>query len=173
MADKIEFTIDKNQITALWSSVFGDSEQDIAFFLDNCRHKKCLGYFADNKLVSMIFIVDCTYCGMSGGYIYAVSTYNDFRGRGYASKLIETAKKYDYDFLWLIPAEDSLFDFYKRFDFKTKLYSDKKYDNCIAFDENDEICEYLYEGSAYKYPKGMVYSKQKFTEGGTGFKVKE
>lgn len=173
MADKIAFTSDRTQIIALWSSVFGDSEQDIAFFLDNCRHKKCLGFFVDDKLVSMIFIVECTYCGKSGGYIYAVSTYNEYRGRGYASKLIEAAKKYDYDFLWLIPANDSLFDFYKRFAFETKLYSDKKYDNCIAFDENDEICEYLYEGSAYKYPRGMVYSKLEIPEGGTGFKVKE
>lgn len=173
MAESIAFTNDRNQITALWSSVFGDSEKEVHFFLDNCRHKKCLGFFLDDKLVSMIFIVECDYCGKLGGYIYAVSTYNEYRGRGYASKLINTAKNYDYDFLWLIPAEDSLFDFYKRFDFKTKLYSNIKYDNCIVFDENDEICEYLYEGSAYKYPKGMLYSKQYFPDGGTGFKVKE
>ena len=55
MADIIAFTADKAQIISLWSSVFGDSVQDITFFIDNCTHKKCLGYFAEDKLVSMIY----------------------------------------------------------------------------------------------------------------------
>lgn len=173
MADRIAFTNDNEQTGALWSSVFGDSKEEIDFFLNNCRHKKCLGYFVDDKLVSMLFIVGCSYCNESGGYIYAVSTYKEFRGRGYASRLIETAKTSGYNFLWLIPAEDSLFDFYNGLGFETKLYSDKKYDNCIAFNENMEICEYLYEGSVYKYPRGMFFSEKYFPEGGTGFKSKE
>ncbi len=84
-----------------------------------------------------------------------------------------SAKNIGYDFLWLIPAHDSLFDYYKNLGFETKLYSDKKYENCIVFNESEEICEYLYEGSDYEYPRGMVYSEQHFQEGGTGFKVKE
>lgn len=173
MADKIAFTADKDQIISLWSSVFGDAVQDITFFLDNCTHKKCLGYFKDDILVSMIFIIECSYLDKTGGYVYAVSTYRENRGRGYASELISKAKNIGYDFLWLIPAHDSLFDYYKNLGFETKLYSDIKYENCIVFNESEEICEYLYEGSDYEYPRGMVYSELCFQEGGTGFKVKE
>ena len=68
MADKIAFTNDYKQIIALWSRVFGDTEEDIRFFLDNCVHKSCLGYFSGNALVSMLFLVECTYCGRNGAY---------------------------------------------------------------------------------------------------------
>lgn len=169
MTDKIAFTNDYKQIIALWSRVFGDTEEDIRFFLDNCVHKSCLGYFSGNALVSMLFLVECTYCGRNGAYIYAVCTDEKFRGRGYVSELIEKSKKENYDFLWLIPADDSLFGFYEQFEFKTKLFSDKKYDYSVAFDEKRAVREYLYEGSSYDYPKGMMYSRCDLPIGGTGF----
>lgn len=169
MAEKIAFTDDSKQIVSLWAGVFGDSEEDIYFFLNNCIHKSCLGYFKGETLVSMLFLVECSYCGKKGAYMYAVCTQKDFRGRGYVSKLIERSKKSGYDFLWLIPANDELFGFYERFGFKIKLYSNGKFDNSVVFDEDEKICEYLYEGSEYEYPCGMIYSNFDLPEGGTGF----
>lgn len=173
MADRIALTDDEEKIISLWSSVFGDSAEDIKFFLQECVHKLCLGYFIDDDLVSMLFMVDCYYCGKKGAYLYAVCTNSNFRGRGYVSKLIDKAKKSDNYFLWLIPANDSLFNFYERFGFETKLYSDKKFQNSVTFKENDEIYEYLYSGSDYKYPAGMIYSEHKLPNGSTGLKIKE
>lgn len=55
MLTKIEFTEDAAQIVDLWHRVFGDDEAYIRFFLDNCRHKRCVGAFVGERLVSMLF----------------------------------------------------------------------------------------------------------------------
>ncbi|MCD7871809.1 MAG: hypothetical protein LUG21_00535, partial [Clostridiales bacterium] len=73
------------------------------------------------------------------------------------------------DFLWLIPANDKLFEFYAKLGFEKKLYSCGNYKNKIDFFEQPQVIEYLYEGSDYKYPVGMVYSKTPFESGSTGF----
>ncbi|MDE5671235.1 MAG: GNAT family N-acetyltransferase, partial [Eubacterium sp.] len=125
----IKFTDDQEQIVSLWRSVFSeDSREDVLFFLENGKNVNCLGFFEEQKLVSMLFLVDCRYCDLKGKYVYAVCTDEKFRNKGYSSCLIKEAKKYMNDFLWLIPAHKSLFDFYAKFGFETKLYSDKAYE---------------------------------------------
>lgn len=83
--------------------------------------------------------------------------------------LLCEAKKYMGDFLWLIPANDGLFEFYAKHDFETKLFSNSIFEHNIEFDECKEIIEYLYEGSDYAFPKGMIYSALDLPIGGTGF----
>ena len=78
MLTKIEFTEDAAQIVDLWHRVFGDDETYIRFFLDNCRHKCCVGAFVGERLVSMLFLLDCTYSGQRGAYVYAVATHPVF-----------------------------------------------------------------------------------------------
>ena len=68
MAD-IRFTQSRKQIISLWSNVFKDSGEDIVFFLDNCKKYKCLGLFEDEKLASMLFLVECSYCNKDGYYV--------------------------------------------------------------------------------------------------------
>ncbi len=165
---KIDFCSDEKQIINIWHSVFGDSEDEILFFLQNCKNKKCLGVFEDDKLVSMLFLVDCKYSDLNGKYIYAVATLSEYRCRGFAGSLVKKAKHYAGDFLWLIPANGSLIDYYKKFGFEIKLYSDTEYENKIIFDENKDITEYLYEGCELKNPVGMIFSEQDFPIGGTG-----
>lgn len=158
---KIDFCTDNNQITNVWHSVFGDTEEDILFFIENCENKKCLGLFEDEKLVSMLFLVDCTYGSLNGKYIYAVATLVEYRGKGYAGVLVEYAKQFACDFLWLIPAGESLVDYYKRFGFDVKFYSDLNAENAdtVLFNESKEIVEYLYEGCELKQPIGMAFSE--------------
>ena len=166
---KINFTDNREQIISLWSAVFGDSRADIEFFLDECKNKSCLGLFADGKLVSMLFLVNCKYSEYNGKYVYAVCTAENHRKRGYSSRLLCEAKKYMSDFLWLIPANDGLFEFYAKHGFETKLFSNSIFEHNIEFDESKEIIEYLYEGSDYAFPKGMIYSALDLPIGGTGF----
>ena len=106
----IKFTDDKEQIISLWRSVFKeDSREDVLFFLEESKNIKCFGCFEKEKLVSMLFLADCCYADLTGKYVYAVCTDEGFRNKGYSSSLIDEAKKYMKDFLWLIPAHDSLF----------------------------------------------------------------
>lgn len=167
----IKFTTDKNQIISLWQRVFGDDEDYINYFLDKCVNKSCLGYFENDKLVSMLFLIDCTYCGCKGKYVYAVATDEKCRGRGYASSLINEAKTQMSDFLWLIPATESLFEYYSRLGFETRLYTDSRFENSIIFNESEEVIAELYDGSEFEYPKGMLYSVKNFPDGNTGIKV--
>lgn len=161
----IDFCNDSDQIINLWHNVFKDSREDIIFFLDNCKNKKCLGAFVNKKLVSMLFLVDCSFGKLNGKYVYAVATLDEYRGLGIAGSLVETAKKYMEDFLWLIPAEESLIDYYKKFGFDIKLYSGSEYIDKIIFDENADITEYLYEGCELEEPVGMVFADKNFKEG--------
>lgn len=96
-------------------------------------------------------------------------TLPEFRGRGISGSLIEYSKSLGYDFLWLIPASESLFCFYSRFGFETKLYSGERRENRISFNESDEIVfDFLFDGSDFEYPKGMIYSALCLPDGGTG-----
>lgn len=167
----IKLTDDRNQIVSLWHNVFGDDEAYINYFLDNCNNKYCLGYFVNDKLVSMLFMIECEYCGCKGKYLYAICTDENYRRREYAASLVEEAKKYMNDFLWLIPANKSLFNYYSRFGFETKLFTASNYKDIVSFYENSEITADLYDGSEFKLPKGMIYSLKNFPHGDTGMKV--
>lgn len=166
----IKFTEDREQVISLWNSVFKDSREDIEFFLDECKNKSCLGLFIDGALVSMLFLIDCKYSKYNGQYIYAVCTAEEHRNKGYSSSLISEAKSHMGDFLWLIPANNGLFDFYSKHGFETKLFSNGDFESKIEFSESDEIIEYLYEGSDYEFPKGMIYSQLDLPKGSTGLK---
>ena len=168
----IKFTSDKSQIINLWHDVFGDDEKYVDCFLNECRNKVCLGYFVDDILVSMLFLIDCKYLNCNGKYIYAVATDKEHRNKGYASLLVNEAKKYMDDFLWLIPAEKSLFDYYSKLGFVTKLYSNSNFKNKIKFNEPAKILLDLYEGSSFELPKGMIYSLKDLPKGDTGMIVR-
>lgn len=164
MAD-IRFTQSRKQIISLWSNVFKDSEEDIVFFLDNCKKYKCLGLFEDEKLASMLFLVECSYCNKDGYYVYAVATDEDYRKKGYSTSLLNYAKGLNKDFLWLIPAKDGLISFYQKRGFSVRLYSDCDYENSVCFNQSEEIKEYLYEGCSLEHPVGMIFSKYDFPKG--------
>lgn len=122
MLTKIELTEDAAQIVDLWHRVFGDDEAYIRFFLDNCRHKRCVGAFVGERLVSMLFLLDCTYNGQQGAYVYAVATHPNYRKQGFMQKCIDYSQALDYDFLCLVPAEAYLFDVYAKFGFQSLLF---------------------------------------------------
>ena len=59
--------------------------------------------------MSMLFLLDCTYNGQQGAYVYAVATHPDYRKQGFMQKCIDYSQTLDYDFLCLVPAEAYLF----------------------------------------------------------------
>ena len=63
----------------------------------------------------------------SCGYFYAVCTAPEARGKGVCAKLMQYAEQNcGYDYASLVPAEESLFEFYRKLGYQTVFYQ-KKY----------------------------------------------
>lgn len=107
-------------VISLWQSCFGDKREYIEFFLDECPHT-CIGIISDNVPVSMLFLLNGVIDKFRAAYIYAACTDEKFRCRGYMAQLIEFTKKYcavnNYESLFLVPAEESLYEYYSKFGF--------------------------------------------------------
>lgn len=142
-------------IISLWSEIFGDTREEIEFFINNIQHAICLGYYLDNELASMLFLVDCNIKMYSAKYIYAASTKKCYEGLGYMTELIKYCKK-DECLICLIPANDDLINFYKARGFISKTGIEH-----ISFDENERITEYLLEGYHLTEPQVMIYERSK------------
>ena len=115
----------EEQCTALWKEVFGDEEEFILSFMQNYYEKSNMLYIEENgRLLSMLHLIPFELEGREVGYIYAVATATDARGRGLASQLIEEAiekaRKKGFAAVITLPAEETLHEFYSRFGFKGK-----------------------------------------------------
>ncbi|MCC8073537.1 MAG: GNAT family N-acetyltransferase [Clostridiales bacterium] len=142
---------DCEKIIPLWQEAFGDSEEDIIFFLKKCVNKKCIGYYEDNTLVSMLFLVDCILNDERCKYVYAACTSSKSQGNGFMTNLLNYCKK-NYKKVCLIPANESLIDYYKAREF-TKEADIKN----LTFIESDEIKEYLFDGCSLEKPIVLFY----------------
>lgn len=133
-------------VISLWQEVFGDSKEDVLFFLNNCENKSCLCAEKNSDLMSMLFLVDCEIDGEFYKYIYAACTSKNARKLGYMSKLLEYCNS-KYDNVLLIPADEKLADYYFKRGFTHKINI-----NNILFNESGEIKEYLFEGCSLEKP---------------------
>lgn len=119
---------DLNDIVVLWNEAFGDSEDDIKFFLDS-RYipENAVVCETDGRIVSALFLLD----GMmhingkdySSYYLYAACTSKDFRGKGIMSDMLGFTKSLSVSrnkqFIILKPGEESLYGYYEKFGYKS------------------------------------------------------
>ena len=147
----LSFEENKQDTIYLWNKVFGDSEEEISFFIENSRHAESITFYHDHKIASMLCLVECTVDGVKGKYIYAACTDPLYQGRGYMSEIIDAAKEKTENYLCLIPANEGLIDFYKKRGFTKEADIDK-----IVFDEIPEIQEYLFDGYELRHPKALI-----------------
>ncbi len=149
---KISLTNNFNdEIIKLWKEAFGDSIEDIRFFIDNCKNMSCLTLHNDGELCSMLFLVDAVALNKKYKYIYAACTFEKYKKLGYMSRLLEFSQN-DIGNLLLIPADDKLVDFYSKRGFNHKIDI-----NGIIFNECDEIKDYLFEGCRLKEPFALAF----------------
>ncbi|MBQ0058844.1 MAG: GNAT family N-acetyltransferase [Lachnospiraceae bacterium] len=77
------------------------------------------------KPVSALYMLPCQIDGKQGYYLYALATDLAYRGRGLMASLIgkafEQAKTEEKSFVWLQPAEESLFSYYERNGFECRI----------------------------------------------------
>lgn len=120
------------ELKLLWETVFGDPRSvtdsffENAFFADGCFYE-C----ADGKTVSALYLLPVTFGDKKGFYLYAAATLPAYRGRGMMGALLKEALQYAKsvaDFVYLCPAEKSLYDYYRRYGFSQTL--------CACFADN-------------------------------------
>ncbi len=122
-------------ITNLWHEAFGDSKEDIEIFINN-RYvpENTLICEKSGKVVSVLFLLEgVAYINQKeypSYYLYAACTLKEHRGEGIMSKMLAEAQKTALSrnrrFIFLLPAEPSLYGYYGKFGYiplKKKLIS--------------------------------------------------
>lgn len=121
----IEFATinDKKELFSLWQMTFLEDSQVIENFFQNVFPTVVTPVIKiDGKIASSLFLLPCTIGRFNGKCVYCAMTKYDFRGKGYMKQLLDFS--YDYckednlDFLFLVPAEESLFDYYAKCGFE-------------------------------------------------------
>lgn len=122
---------DKEGLYSLWQRVFGDSKEFLDKFFSVFYKEKNTVVCRDNgKVVSMLFLIpaDITVKNVSfkAFYIYAAATDENYRKQGIMSKLLDFSREYSekagFDFLFLHPANDGLYNYYEKNGFCTAFY---------------------------------------------------
>lgn len=119
---------DREGIISLWHESFGDNRKEIEFFLDNKYIPGNTVVCEENgKIISQLFLLDGE-MHINGEdypsyYLYAACTSKECRGKGIMGKMLEFARNLAYDrgiyFICLMPAEESLYNYYSNFGYKT------------------------------------------------------
>lgn len=120
------------EVVRLWQDSFGDSEEYIKFFLENCPDYVCVEYIKDNITVSMLFLLNGYVNSQKCKYLYAACTHKDYRRQGIMEKLIDYSKEYcfenGYSAIFLVPATEKLYNYYAKLGF---ISSFRKNEICI------------------------------------------
>ena len=142
------------QLVSLWQEAFGDTREDVEAFINTLYSPKNTIVLKENgEIVSAVYLVDAQISSedgntLNGYYFCCAATRKSCRGKGLMSQIIErvkqTGKDRGKDFIALIPANQSLFDFYARFGFVDYFYCEQKVFEIIPGRINDisfEIAE--------------------------------
>ncbi len=115
---------DKTQLEKMWQSIFLEDRQVVESFFENVFDFTVTPVIKiDDEIVSSLFLLDCKIGNYKGKCVYCAMTKYTHRGKGYMKKLLDFSYNYckenDFPFLFLVPAEKSLFDYYKTCGFTT------------------------------------------------------
>lgn len=122
------------QLIELWKECFGDSEEYISFFFSNNlqgtdRFENLYVYVENGKPVSMLTVLEAELVSEGESdkfwYIYGVATAKEHCKKGYAGRLLlYVLSKVEENgaVAGLVPANQSLFAYYKKFGFETFFY---------------------------------------------------
>lgn len=119
-------------LKTLWALCFGDEAGYIDRFFEDLFLPEHMAVCADGATpVSMVAFLPCTLCAPSGdapwAYLYAMATHPQYQGRGLGQRLLRFAYHYGrhsrgWAGLALVPADEGLFRFYAKTDYRTAFY---------------------------------------------------
>lgn len=179
----IDFATEKdiNALKFLWQSVFLEDKEVTEYFFENIFTDVVTPVIKiDGEIVSSLFLPDCKIGSYKGKCVYCAMTKYTHRGNGYMRNLLDFS--YDwcndngYDFLVLVPAEKSLFEYYAKCGFSPfgvrrthtingetpEIQEKLEFENELSFDKS--ICEYWekacvhYGGKACDF--GLVFDDE-------------
>jgi GNAT superfamily N-acetyltransferase len=115
---------DRTQLERMWQSIFLEDPHVTKNFFENIFDSAVTPVIkVDNELVSSLFLLDCKISDFKGKCVYCAMTKYAYRGKGYMKKLLDFSYDYcqenGFEFLFLVPAENSLFNYYKTCGFVT------------------------------------------------------
>lgn len=160
---------DINGIVSLWNEAFGDTENEIMFFLNRKYIPENTVVAEENgEIASMLFLLDGKMFidgkDYPSYYLYAACTLKKYRGKGLMAELLCFAKQLAdlraYKFICLMPGEKTLFDFYEKHGYKS-VFSRKVLTldrNNNAFSDEMHCCDSI----DYEQIRNKVYGKYNY-----------
>ena len=111
----------EKQCRRLYREAFNDPDTDFENKLFKHCFKYCRVVKVGDEVASMLFALPCILemdCkSLKAYYIYSLSTFEKYRGQGFASRLVNSLKLESDRVLFLKPTTDSLIGFYKKLGF--------------------------------------------------------
>lgn len=114
---------DKKELSSLWQMTFLEDSQVIECFFQSIFKNVITPVIKiDGEIVSSLFLLPCKIGKYEGKCVYCAMTAYSHRGKGYMKELLDFSYNYckenGFDFLFLVPAEESLFDYYAKCGFE-------------------------------------------------------
>lgn len=120
----------REEIHKIWENCFGDEAELVDFYLDKrMTEDNMLLICQDGHAVSMASFLDMNIRDgeewKPAKYVYSVATLPEYRGRGYAAKILKKAEEIFNMPLVLVPAEKELVGYYRKVGF-TEAYPSER-----------------------------------------------
>ncbi len=114
---------DKKELQSLWQITFSeDFSVTENFFNDVFESTLTPVIRVDGEIASALFLLPCSIGNYKGKCVYCAMTKYSHRGKGYMRELLDFSYNYcrenGFDFLFLVPAEVSLFEYYAKCGFE-------------------------------------------------------
>lgn len=136
----------KEKMMKLWKNTFHDSDAYVSLIFDNYFNPDFIEYHEEgNQLVSALLGIPYEFSNgkskMKALYLCGLATASEYRHRGIMNDLLEKinkkAKDNDYIFTFLIPANDSLINYYSIRKYEAAIYRvEDRYTELHNFDKD-------------------------------------
>ena len=141
-----------SQQKELWKLCFGDEDSYIDFYFQNkYRKRETLLLLYNGKITSMLTMMPIRTIlpnnrAYNSAMLYAIGTHPDFRNYGFSTELMAHSEKYlaaqGTVFSTLVPAENSLFDFYGKRGYKKSFFVKETLFPIHEIMELEILCQY-------------------------------